>query len=126
MDLRSAQAPELPKPDSLVRYPITSPILQENATNFYKSLRIPVQAQVASAYVRAHVAQQQVRYTPYYITRRLMPNVKGMNLRDALALLENLGLKVHLKGKGKVYKQSLPAGTPIQNGMHITLYLHEP
>ena len=31
-----------------------------------------------------------------------MPDVKGMGLKDALYLLENINIKVIMKGKGKV------------------------
>ena len=36
-----------------------------------------------------------------YDKQQIMPNVKGMGLKDALYLLENMGLKVSVKGKGK-------------------------
>jgi hypothetical protein len=37
-----------------------------------------------------------------------MPNVKGMGLKDALYLLENKGVKVVFKWKGKIITQSIP------------------
>ena len=36
----------------------------------------------------------------------LVPDVRGMSLRDAIYLLENAGLKVRFNGKGKVLRQS--------------------
>ncbi len=53
----------------------------------------------------------------------LMPDVKGMGLRDALALLEDLSLKVNVKGVGKVTSQSVPAGTKINKNQTIILEL---
>jgi cell division protein FtsI (penicillin-binding protein 3) len=41
------------------------------------------------------------------ISQKLMPNVKGMGLKDALYLLETMGMKVSVKGRGKVFSQSL-------------------
>ncbi len=35
------------------------------------------------------------------VARKTMPNVKGMGLKDALYLLENMNLKVAVKGRGK-------------------------
>lgn len=52
-----------------------------------------------------------------------VPDVKGMGLKDAIFLLENQGLKVTVKGSGKVVKQSLLPGTALQNGQKITIEL---
>ena len=52
----------------------------------------------------------------------LVPNVKGMGLRDALFLLENRGLRVKVNGFGKVKDQSVEPGTPLK-GQNILLYL---
>ena len=52
-----------------------------------------------------------------------IPNLKGMPAKDAVYLLESMGLKVILEGKGKVNAQSLPAGTQVKTGSVITLTL---
>lgn len=52
-----------------------------------------------------------------------IPNVKGMQVMDAIALLENLGLNVQVNGVGKVKKQSLNAGEIIQKNKTIILEL---
>ncbi|WP_438966027.1 penicillin-binding protein [Flavobacterium sp.] len=52
-----------------------------------------------------------------------IPNLKGMPAMDAVTILENLGLKVKLIGKGKVIKQSLEKGTAIKKNQIITLEL---
>ena len=43
----------------------------------------------------------------------------GMGLKDAVYLCENLGLKVSVKGKGKVTAQSIAAGQSIARGQSI-------
>lgn len=53
----------------------------------------------------------------------VMPNVTGLGLRDALFLLENLGLSVKISGKGKVVGQSVAPGTAISRFASITLQL---
>lgn len=55
--------------------------------------------------------------------KQLIPNVKGMPGMDAIALLENLGLKVRARGVGKVKTQSLQAGQSIIKNKNITLEL---
>lgn len=50
------------------------------------------------------------------ITENLMPNVKGMGVKDAVFILENLGLSVELEGRGTILKQSIAPGTRISKG----------
>ena len=53
----------------------------------------------------------------------LMPNVRGMGLKDALNLLENMGIKVAIKGRGKVVNQSVDPGTLLMKGLTVILEL---
>ena len=53
----------------------------------------------------------------------LIPNLQGMSGMDAVALLENLGMKVKAIGVGKVKKQSIQAGQPILKNNTIILEL---
>ena len=52
-----------------------------------------------------------------------VPNVRGMCGMDAVAILENLGLKVEVKGNGKVRKQSITQGTNLNEVKVIILEL---
>lgn len=54
---------------------------------------------------------------------KLMPNVRGMGLRDAIRLLEPMGLRVSVSGNGKVAGQSIAAGSPFAKGQVVTLSL---
>jgi len=63
-------------------------------------------------------------YSKKYQNQRLViPNVKGMSGMDAVAIFGNLGLKVKIKGIGKVKTQSIPAGESIDKNATITLEL---
>lgn len=53
----------------------------------------------------------------------LMPDVKRMYPMDAIALLENLGAQVETIGYGKVYYQSVVAGTNLTENQKIILEL---
>ncbi len=53
-----------------------------------------------------------------------MPEVLGMGLKDALYLLENMQLKVQVRGKGKVKTQSVPAGIAIAKNQLVTIELN--
>lgn len=58
------------------------------------------------------------------ITMRKMPVLKGMGLKDAVYLCENLGLKVVIKGRGKVAEQSISAGQNIAKGQAVNILLN--
>ncbi|MGZ8510060.1 MAG: penicillin-binding protein [Chitinophagaceae bacterium] len=57
------------------------------------------------------------------IRKQVMPNVKGMGLKDALFLLESMGVKVSVRGKGKVMNQSLEAGSVLLKEIKVVLEL---
>lgn len=52
------------------------------------------------------------------------PNVVGMGLKDAVYLLENMGLKVSVTGRGRVMNQSLASGTNFTKNQNIALILN--
>ena len=53
-----------------------------------------------------------------------VPDVTGLGLKDAVYLLENMGLKVEAKGKGKVIYQSLVRNADFHKGQSINLQLN--
>ncbi|EAZ95577.1 cell division protein, penicillin-binding protein [Flavobacteria bacterium BAL38] len=77
--------------------------------------------------INAKVASQEENYSKYYKAveneSNLIPNVKGMDGMDAVALLENLGLKVKVIGIGRVKTQSLTSGQAFNKNQIITLEL---
>ena len=57
------------------------------------------------------------------VNQNTMPSVMGMGARDAVFMLERMGLKVRLSGTGDVKAQSIPAGTALHRGMTCQLQL---
>ncbi len=53
----------------------------------------------------------------------LAPNVVGMGAKDAVFLLEEAGLKVRISGRGRVVRQSFPAGKPVKEGNECLIVL---
>jgi cell division protein FtsI (penicillin-binding protein 3) len=53
-----------------------------------------------------------------------VPDVNGMGLKDALYVLGNSGLRPIVRGSGKVFKQSLVAGSRVEKGYPIVLELN--
>lgn len=65
----------------------------------------------------------QLQLREIKLNKHLIPNVVGMGARDAIYILEQLGMTVMVIGKGKVSQQSIPAGTAINTEESITLVL---
>ena len=53
--------------------------------------------------------------------KTIMPNVVGMPAMDALALLENMGLKVKMDGAGVVKNQSVNKGIKVKRNQVVVL-----
>ena len=72
---------------------------------------------------------QEKDYSRYWrkitLSNQSIPNLKGMPGMDAIALLENIGLKVKLKGNllGKVKSQSIEPNGAVRRGKTIELIL---
>ncbi|MBC7914486.1 MAG: PASTA domain-containing protein, partial [Pyrinomonadaceae bacterium] len=64
------------------------------------------------------VAIQEVKVDP-----RVVPDVAGMGLKDAVYLLSSTGLKPLVRGSGKVINQSIRPGSTLVKGHPITIEL---
>lgn len=63
------------------------------------------------------------QYKNYYtlLNQEKVPNLVGLDVMDAVAILENKGIKVKINGVGKVKKQSIPSGNEFVS--YTTMYL---
>ena len=66
---------------------------------------------------------EKVKLETKNIKAETVPNVKGMSARDAIFILESIGLNPKIKGKGIVKNQSIKAGTKVTKGREIILNL---
>jgi cell division protein FtsI (penicillin-binding protein 3) len=82
------------------------------------SVKIP-----ASGWTKIRHSGNTISALPESFNNSEMPDLTGMGLRDALYLLENMGLTVKPSGKGKVRRQSVAPGTPIRFIKHVVLEL---
>ena len=71
-----------------------------------------------------HTPNTNISLEPKEINDKRIPNVIGMGAKDAVYLLESLGLRVHLIGIGKVKSQSIPSGNTLYKGKTIQLRLN--
>jgi cell division protein FtsI (penicillin-binding protein 3) len=73
------------------------------------------------------IGKQEIAYSDYNdkinSDKKVLPNLKGMPGMDAVALLENLKIKVKIIGTGKVKKQSIQPGEALDKITTITLEL---
>ncbi len=60
---------------------------------------------------------------PVEMPESKMPDVRNMGLRDAVYLLENQGLRVDVRGVGKVRRQSIRKGEKVSKGTRVILDL---
>jgi len=77
--------------------------------------------------IEAQLAIQSEQFERYYSMvqneLKTMPDLKGLPGMDAIALLENMNLKVKVIGFGKVKRQSLKPGEQIKSNQTILLEL---
>jgi cell division protein FtsI (penicillin-binding protein 3) len=69
-----------------------------------------------------------VNYQPVLNNRKvsnnIMPDMRGMGIKDALFLLENRHMKVVFHGRGKVNSQSIEPGSYVNKNQMVTLELN--
>ena len=58
------------------------------------------------------------------VSKKIIPDVRNMSLKDALYILENMNVKVVAKGRGKVVAQDILPGTPVTKNQNIRLLLN--
>ena len=92
--------------------------------NVYKTLNIGYQdSALQGDWSNVFATNYQPVVKTTVVRKQVMPNVKGMGLKDALYLLENMGVKVSVKGKGKVTNQSVAPGSTVAKGAAVALEL---
>ncbi|MDR1673436.1 MAG: transpeptidase family protein [Bacteroidales bacterium] len=88
----------------------------------FKELEIPVvQETTKSKWVNATGEKDAVTLERRTVANNLVPNVVDMGLKDALFLLEQRGLQVSVRGRGRIVSQSLAPGSDVHKNRTITL-----
>lgn len=114
------------KPDKTIGYyggDVAGPVFKRIAQKIFTDS--PATNHVKN--IDAKVVSQENKYNSYYkeVVKegQIVPNVKGMEAMDAIALLENLGLKVKVVGIGRVKKQSITSGQKFNKNQTIIIEL---
>ncbi len=110
-------------PDSKV-YPLYATGYQEELKQLYEAFEVPLDSMSTnSEWAIALQGDSSVLLDTRIFREGQVPNVRGMGARDAIYVLENLGLKVQVQGRGFVREQSILPGTRVTKGSRITIRL---
>jgi cell division protein FtsI (penicillin-binding protein 3) len=102
------------------------PLIQNGAKDDLKSiyafLGMKVN-EVETEWALASATDSKVLLAENEMDNGVVPDVKGMGMKDAVYLLEGAGMKVGVVGSGNVKRQSVGSGEIVSKGMQITIEL---
>lgn len=83
----------------------------------FRSIGVGYQSNEIAEWADARAGEATVRLSRKDWEKGVVPDVRGMGLRDATFILENAGLRVRSTGLGKVISQSLKPGSKAEGQM---------
>ncbi|MDR2131239.1 MAG: transpeptidase family protein [Odoribacteraceae bacterium] len=104
------------------RLPVSKNGYRDDFLTLYDALAIPVKEEKRAEWVLTTRVEGEIVLRPHAVDS-VVPNVKGMGLRDALYLLENRGLCVGASGSGMVTSQTIDPGSRVSRGSYIHIEL---
>lgn len=87
-------------------------------------LNVRVRKNAKDEWIKTRESGDTITFTGVNISRGMVPDVRGMSLRDAMYLLENSGYRVKYSGKGKVLRQSPEHGEKYFEGQIVSLEMN--
>ena len=72
---------------------------------------------------KAVKGKNDVDFQPATVSENVVPNVLGMGAKDAVYAMSECGMRVRLKGRGRVSSQSVPSGSKVVKGKTVLLEL---
>ncbi len=107
-----------------ITWPVHATGLLDELEMIYDKLDIPLDDETTkSEWALSVKSDSIVRLDKKTIVEGMVPSVKGMGAKDAIYILESMGLKVNLSGRGYVKEQSIPPGSKVVKGSQIYLIL---
>lgn len=104
-------------------FPVIRAGRQDELTMLSNELGISNHSATEEEWIKAAKNGSSVVWKKNAVMKDHVPDVLGMTFRDAVYLLEKVGLRVSFEGKGRVTNQSLSPGTRISKGSIINLRL---
>lgn len=105
------------------KMPPSKPGYKQATQKVYKSLGVKALFAANGDFVNTIDTNNGVAVREVKLNARVVPDVSGMGLKDAVFLLSNTGLKPVVRGSGKVVNQSLQPGSRISKGYPIIIEL---
>ena len=102
---------------------VAAPVFKEIAQKIYTTTPMVAEKITGDINFSSINKEYQSYYNNMQKNYNEVPNVVGMSGMDAVALLENLGMKVKYSGSGRVMKQSKAKGSKLKKGEVIVLKL---
>lgn len=98
--------------------------LRKDIDEVLSSLDVRYRRTSSNDWVATRESGDTIRLADVKVQEGLVPDVRGMSLRDAVFLLENSGLKVRYSGKGRVRSQSPAHGARYYEGSTVSLEMN--
>jgi len=89
----------------------------------YRQMDVPFTSNPDAEWVVCLSSQDTINFGRRIIRKETIPNLIGMTAKDALFILEELGINTRISGKGIVVKQSVQPGTKIDKNTLVSLTL---
>jgi cell division protein FtsI (penicillin-binding protein 3) len=112
------------KSDTLSTPAVKGKCFQEDIYALYGTLGVSVnQNMKGNTWIETEAKKYSMQLKPTEFQTGIVPDVLGMNAKDAVYMLENMGMKTLIVGKGRVITQSVAPGEIVQEGQLIELTL---
>jgi cell division protein FtsI (penicillin-binding protein 3) len=89
-----------------------------------KNMKVRYRRTADDDWVATRESGDTIRLAGVKLEKGLVPDVRGMSLRDAIYLLENSGIRVRYNGKGRVLRQSPEHGARYFQGTVVSLEMN--
>ncbi len=125
MALNSIRTPEDLETDTIMGKP-TEPYMKSGYAKALMTVSDELQLPGINSntdWVKAKAEGRNIEVEPVKIASNVVPDLTGMGAKDAVYLVEKMGLKVQVVGRGKVVSQNLTPGTLPRRGSYILLNL---
>jgi cell division protein FtsI (penicillin-binding protein 3) len=97
---------------------------REDINEVLKNIDVRYKRTADDDWVATRETGDTVRLAGIKLQQGLVPDVRGMSLRDAVFLLENSGIRVKYTGKGRVLRQSPEHGAKYSDGTVVSLEMN--
>ena len=114
---------DIKKEKLIASFPLIRSGYKKDLVSLTNTLGISNHSETENDWVRTKVIDNSIFWEGINSKSFLVPNVVGMNLKDAVFILESRGLKVNYQGRGRVKQQNVSPGSLTKNYKIINLSL---